>query len=276
MNYFTILTSFLGICVGTSSDLSRFREKRTAGDNRSDLRGTKHALVSVGVSTDSRGQDRDDHYSYWWAELGNLHPISQNAWEDLGWTEVLWDGPPSNQIPWSQLTTTQEEAALVLEFTQATWNHGLSWEHLTPDIQDDYNNLGWNEDNWETSENVRTMGTPWNDLTDDERDAAVRIGYDSAFWDWEYGWEENEDYDYGSDTPPDGDEGDEQYSEPINEGDYGDEGDKEDGEPINEGNLSMPNEAVTPVEDYTYDGLGEAVTPVEDYTYDGLAELAIA
>merc|ERR1712194_810912 len=103
------------------------------------------------------------------------------------------------------------------------------------------------EDNWETSENVRTMGTPWNDLTDDERDAAVRIGYDSAFWDWEYGWEENEDYDYGSDTPPDGDEGDEQYSEPINEGDY-----------------AMPNEAVTPVEDYTYDGLGEAVTPVED------------
>merc|ERR1712153_223795 len=96
-------------------------------------------------------------------------------------------------------------------------------------------------------------------MGDDERDAAVRIGYDSAFWDWEYGWEENEDYDYGSDTPPDGDEGDEQYSEPINEG-----------------NLSMPNEAVTPVEDYTYDGLGEAVTPVEDYTYDGLAELAIA
>jgi hypothetical protein len=89
------------------------------------------------------------------------------------------------------------------------------------------------------------MGTPWNDLTDDDRDAAVRIGYNSTSWEREYG---HDDYDY-NDAPT-----------------YSPTGDEEEG---------GPTPVVTPVEDYTHDG-EVIVARTYSPTATPNAELAIA
>ena len=49
----------------------------------------------------------------------------RQAAKTLGYTKKLWDKdeePPTNDKDWEELTTEEQEAALVLGFTEDSWD----------------------------------------------------------------------------------------------------------------------------------------------------------
>lgn len=61
----------------------------------------------------------------------------------------------------------------------------FSWTELNPTEQWLWNVLGWNEQNWEDEEAdpPASEDKDWAELTDWEREAAKRLGYDAEIWD---------------------------------------------------------------------------------------------
>eukprot|EP00578_Thalassiosira_sp_NH16_P020111 CAMPEP_0181083060 /NCGR_PEP_ID=MMETSP1071-20121207/3957_1 /TAXON_ID=35127 /ORGANISM="Thalassiosira sp., Strain NH16" /LENGTH=397 /DNA_ID=CAMNT_0023164695 /DNA_START=61 /DNA_END=1254 /DNA_ORIENTATION=- len=125
-----------------------------------------------------------------------LDTTSQNiAQEKLGYLEVTWNNhglAPIEKKGWPALTSNERDAAVTLGFTQATWdcfiNHyeQYSWEELEEKgVQEHYIKLGWTEAHWnhELESVPYTEGRWWDQLTDNEKQAANKICYFEPNWD---------------------------------------------------------------------------------------------
>ncbi|MGL6137300.1 MAG: hypothetical protein ACRC2M_08410 [Planktothrix sp.] len=64
-----------------------------------------------------------------------------------------------------------------------TWDD-LSWTDMNEVEQALWVTLGWNEASWEEeSEAPDSNEKYWEELTQNERDAATKLGYNQSYWD---------------------------------------------------------------------------------------------
>ena len=117
------------------------------------------------------------------------------AIEKMGYTEETWNTHGLADIErrrWSDLTSNQRDAAVLLGFGEKSWdcfiNHyeSYSWEELeSAGVQAQYRGLGWTESHWtqETTESPYTESRWWDMLTESEKAAANGICYFEDNWD---------------------------------------------------------------------------------------------
>lgn len=81
-----------------------------------------------------------NHYTdYDWSEL---EAFQVTGWKTLGWTENGWntnESPPSEDLEWKQLSTTQRAAATSLCYFEETWDEELKipdWKRDNTDSDD--------------------------------------------------------------------------------------------------------------------------------------------
>ena len=57
------------------------------------------------------------------------------------------------------------------------------WDDLSSSTRQLWSKLGWTAENWETGDGVETEGMAWNDLTEEQQQAALELSFDEAEWD---------------------------------------------------------------------------------------------
>jgi len=69
-------------------------------------------------------------FAEWWEiDWDDMPYAAQRAFETLGWTSKSWDPddptpcPESDNIPWAELNSVQQEAAAILGFDEAEWDN---------------------------------------------------------------------------------------------------------------------------------------------------------
>jgi hypothetical protein len=56
------------------------------------------------------------------------------------------------------------------------------WGDLSDEDRVMWETLGWSADNWESGD-VETEGMAWNDLSADQKQAALQLSFDEDLWD---------------------------------------------------------------------------------------------
>jgi len=115
--------------------------------------------------------------------------------EELNYTEETWNVLGTNPIElqdFSSLTVAQQAAALLLGFTENTWdcdqNHygNYGWNGLIQyNLSDYWSALGWTRASWrgETDPNPDLSETVWANLTTTQQEAASTLCYFRVSWD---------------------------------------------------------------------------------------------
>jgi hypothetical protein len=140
-----------------------------------------------------------------WDDLSSMFS-GQGAryWETLGWTESMWERqrfrPDSTETPFSELSTPEQRAAAILGFTAKTWDaptcmeawrskdpnafwHHFKWHSMLKYERKQWKTLGWKQESWDgEKEKPKSYKTKWDDLTDDEQVAAIKLGFDEERW----------------------------------------------------------------------------------------------
>ncbi len=143
---------------------------------------------------------------YWnsvmvWADIDEA---DQAAWTVLGWDETNWDNadpttiPVSETTPWDELTEEEQEAAASLGYAEADWAElqarmpeadadefwsSLSWDDLKYSEMRLWGILGWDAESWEGTTDAPESDTkPWDELTEEEQEAATQLGYTDETW----------------------------------------------------------------------------------------------
>jgi len=161
-----------------------------------------------------------DYDSFSWKELPMR---IQEAYGILGYDEDLWDrdkSPATVDKAWDELRRKEQRAAKLIGYTEKTWNEDDSdekdqlepqdepaplleeavsnfgdkelkpkdyddmfWNQLPKKIKEAYEALGYDEDLWDRDEAPAAVGKDWDDLTEEEQNGAVTVGYSEATWD---------------------------------------------------------------------------------------------
>ena len=126
---------------------------------------------------------------------------SQDSYRELGWTRLLWTGvgrvPASERKYWKDLTPNERMAANRLCYFEETWDnifdmtpnasyfpYPLPMFRLHPWSELSMSVAGWARAMYnETSWNSFTENRSFDDLSDDERQAALEIGFVGSAWD---------------------------------------------------------------------------------------------
>ena len=98
---------------------------------------------------------------------------------------------------WSQLTDTQQAAASVLLYSQASWNlevyplvtcelsESWLWVDIPAELKWAVKAMGFTNVTWDTTDVALwppSATSAWESLTESERDAAGYLGYDAYTW----------------------------------------------------------------------------------------------
>ncbi|MCI5222720.1 MAG: hypothetical protein D3924_08640 [Candidatus Electrothrix sp. AR4] len=60
----------------------------------------------------------------------------------------------------------------------------FDWKDLAPAEQKLWGLLGWNKASWQgDTDEPASEGQPWRKLSNEERHAAIQLGYDKRYWD---------------------------------------------------------------------------------------------
>ena len=141
-----------------------------------------HNLV-FDVLKDDLEQNFDKYDDYDWNDLPKT--IREN-YEILGWNEDNWDGedpePASHNKFWDDLTKEEKTVARNLGDNEVKWNGNIvknldeyddyDWNDLPKYIRENYEILGWNEDNWDGDDpEPASHNKSWEKLTEKEKTA---------------------------------------------------------------------------------------------------------
>jgi len=128
-----------------------------------------------------------------WDELSD--DIKDTAKTALGYDESTWDNIGTYYLEsnvFGNLNSTEKEGALEIGFYSHTWDCFLNhysayfWSSFHGELKLAVETLGWIEASWnedEGSSPPATQYTLWDDLTQDEKDAATRLCYFKETWD---------------------------------------------------------------------------------------------
>lgn len=128
-----------------------------------------------------------------------LEPREKNAAKALSYSKNAWNTPGVAWVEsqsFEMLSKDQQDAAKTLGFTQDTWdcwqNHytDYGWGELEQygDVQQYYRTLGWTNELWNQSPDLKTPQAPvsevteWNKLTNAEREAAESLCFFEETW----------------------------------------------------------------------------------------------
>mmetsp|Transcript_3976 Transcript_3976/g.5805 ORF Transcript_3976/g.5805 Transcript_3976/m.5805 type:complete len:787 (+) Transcript_3976:645-3005(+) len=141
---------------------------------------------------------QNHYFGYLWSELSDeiLQPMVV-----LGWTMELWDTDDDSELmdkKWTDLTSTQRDAATSICYFQETWektnleswecpkNHfaDLSWDGLEEaGVQAYFDTLGWSEYSWDGSgDPPPTEEMHWDELSLEQHVAAMQICFTKSVW----------------------------------------------------------------------------------------------
>jgi len=164
------------------------------------------SLVVLPVVAQAQVLPRDDPEAYYYSvEYAALSEQERRLWATLGWDEAAWsaesplDWPPTEWTNWTDLSAEQRDALTTLGYDEESWDEnrprnsirivealwdGLDWGELAPVEQALWGVLGWSAENWSGSApEPASEEKYWAELSDAERFAAEKLGYDQVIWD---------------------------------------------------------------------------------------------
>ena len=145
----------------------------------------------------------------------DLNASQQNAAMILGYTQVIWDKDggvtSTSELDWDDLSDDQQDAATLLGWDQESWDadEDYDFDEDEDDDQDEddedwgddddvWNNYSWAELNdaqryaakvlgynqilWDIGAQTTTSELDWNDMTAEQEDAAMLLGWDEESW----------------------------------------------------------------------------------------------
>lgn len=144
-----------------------------------------------------------------YTEYSKLTEYQQDIAKELGYTEDTWNLPGTLDIEyysWWYFTSLDDDSIAYdtkpleeLGFTEDTWDcwhthyNEYTWEDLeTYDIASSAEALGWNQEMWDTYDYYDEASVKpdtelkfFNELTDEEKTAALVMCYTQKLWDYE-------------------------------------------------------------------------------------------
>ena len=117
-----------------------------------------------------------------WDSWDDLSDEVKARWTTLGWSADSWDTGEdvvTEEMAWSELSAEEREAATQLGYSQESWD---SWADLPEESKVLWGVLGWNATNWEIGGPSATEELKWGELTQEQRDAATKLGYQQDTW----------------------------------------------------------------------------------------------
>jgi len=164
-------------------------------------------LIVLPLVAEAQDLPRSDPETYYYSvDYDELTEEERTLWATLGWDEEAWsaeespaDWPATEWTNWAGLSAEQHNALAMLGYDQETWDetrprsgvriieafwNSLEWDVLSPAEQALWNVLGWDAESWSgAAPEPASESKNWADLSDAERFAAGKLGYDQVIWD---------------------------------------------------------------------------------------------